>query len=143
MGRYQGSDVLIEWKTADTGGSKQNSIVLDQRINLIARLLRSDLKPEAMRTLPCTGVVGKKDLNGKYIWSIIFDPPPSTSYYLQDLIRLWKDHILGDCLTIAQALSRALLYLHLAGWLHRGIRSDNVLFLRMISQKPCPPIHTW
>lgn len=29
---------------------------------------------------------------------------------------------------IAQVLSKALLYLRLAGWLHKGIRSDNVLF---------------
>jgi hypothetical protein len=36
--------------------------------------------------------------------------------------------VIGECYSVAQALTRAVLYLHLAGWLYKGLRSDNILF---------------
>lgn len=57
VGTYEDSDVLIEWKTIYSGHSQVDSTVLDRRIKDVARVLRSDLKPEEMRTLSCIGVI--------------------------------------------------------------------------------------
>jgi Prion-inhibition and propagation len=128
VGTYDDSDVLIEWKTIRSGLSQTDATVLDRRIKDVARVLRSDLKPEEMRTLSCIGVIEKYDEDQTQYGLLYSLPSPSTSHSLRDLISLRKNLLLGDYFTIAQVLSKALLYLHLAGWLHKGIRSDNVLF---------------
>jgi serine/threonine protein kinase len=39
-----------------------------------------------------------------------------------------EDMFLNDRFATAHVMGRAILFLHLAGWLHKGIRSDNILF---------------
>lgn len=38
------------------------------------------------------------------------------------------DKSLDERVKVAVVISKALMFLHLAGWLHKGIRSDNILF---------------
>jgi len=128
IGNFQGSDVLVEWKIMPTGRSRFEDNVLDTRIKDVARLLRSDQKPDELRTLPCLGIVEEEDKRQKQYGLLYSLPSPSKSYTLRDVLISQRDLMLGDYFTIAQVLSRAVLFIHLAGWLHKGIRSDNVLF---------------
>jgi hypothetical protein len=128
VGTYQDKDVLIEWKMVPSSRVPSHGVIIDRRIKDVARLLQSDLKPEELRTLSCIGVVDKID-EEQIRYGLLYSlPSPSTSFSLRDLLNLRKDLFLGDYFTIAQVLSKALLCLHLAGWLHKGIRSDNILF---------------
>ena len=128
IGSFQGSDVLVEWKIVPTGRSRFENNVLDTRVKDVARLLRADQKPEELRTLPCLGIIEEEDKRQKQYGLLYLLPSPSKSYTLRDVIHQRTDLMLGDLFTMAQVLSRALLFLHLASWLHKGIRSDNVLF---------------
>ena len=128
VGTYQDADVLIEWKTVPSGNVPMAGMIIDKRIKDVARLLQSDLKPEELRTLSCVGVIEKID-EDKTKYGLLYSlPSPSTNFSLRDVLYQRNFFFLGDYFTIAKILSKALLCLHLAGWLHKGIRSDNILF---------------
>lgn len=129
IGVFQGSDVLVEWKIVPVGRSRFENNVLDTRVKDIARLLRPDQKPDDLRTLSCRGIIEEEDKRQKRYGLLYSYPTPSTIYSLREVIcQPEVPLMLGDYFTIAQVLSRALLFLHLAGWLHKCIRSDNILF---------------
>jgi hypothetical protein len=125
---YQGSDILVEWKTVVSSRSHHDYLVLDRRIKDVARVLQTDFKPEELRTLPCIGVTERID-EEEIQYSLLYSlPSPSTYFSLSEWIFGTKNRPLGDYFTIAKALSKALLFWHLAGWLHKGFRSHNILF---------------
>ncbi|KAI1867119.1 uncharacterized protein JN550_007171 [Neoarthrinium moseri] len=136
IGRFQNEDVLVEWKAVDAtlaearGDGVVFGTVMDQRIKNIARLLRSDNKPEELRTLTCLGVVtttGTSDFSKQY--GMLYQIPSTTYSTLSDALETSKnDFFLEDRFSLAVVLAKAMLYLHLAGWLHKGIRGDNIVF---------------
>lgn len=120
-------DVLIEWKQIPSDGKP---LELKRRVKDMACLLQAEQKPEELRTLSCIGTVDDKDTLSKegkmgFIYKI-----PSRGFFSLRTVLSQSQHpmVLGQRFECAYMLVHAVWYLHLAGWLHKGIRSDNILF---------------
>ena len=127
--------VLVEWKVVDPEQCPPNDstslykMMLKYRIENLARLLKAEYKPLELRTLSCIGVVTRPLVDDKLEHGLVFEIPGPVHRCLSHIIESGgQDLDAGDWYRIAQSVSRALLYMHLAGWLHKGIRSDNILF---------------
>tara|TARA_R110002003_G_scaffold228_16_gene16714 strand:- start:10075 stop:11808 length:1734 start_codon:yes stop_codon:yes gene_type:complete len=128
-------EVLVEWKLVDPAQCPPNDsrsmykMMLKHRIENLARLLKAEYKPVELRTLSCIGVVTRHLVDEKLEHGLVFKVPGTTHQCLSQIIEgTGYDLDAGDWYRIARSVSRALLYMHLAGWLHKGIRSDNILF---------------
>lgn len=141
--------VWIEWKDYDASGhpdslSKAEAV---DRVRKLAALLNHSPKPEAFRTPHCLGFFDRADpnipeddvdiLDNRL--GLIFERPGDEDLHttlppvsLRDLL---QDHSfrkprVTERIKLAHALSNCLLYLHAVNWLHKGLRSHNVLFFR-------------
>ncbi|KAI8314995.1 hypothetical protein K4K59_001983 [Colletotrichum sp. SAR11_240] len=141
--------VWIEWKeyerqtNADDSPPKQ--VIID-RVGKLAALLNHSPKPEAFRTLHCLGFfdmsgsepVAPDDddsLNRKL--GLVFERPLDSDVHaslapssLRDLFENEKKPRVTDRIRLAHAISSCLLYLHAVNWLHKGLRSHNIVFFR-------------
>ncbi|KAL8658967.1 MAG: hypothetical protein Q9202_007347 [Teloschistes flavicans] len=139
VARYKSNPVLIEWKFIQKESEKD----LKTRIDQIAILL-AYTNDESFRSLSCLGVLPKDKSyestdDDTVCYGLVFDltppipttpPPPSpTIQPLSTLFPSRRRPSLNDRRDIALALAETVLQLHTAGWLHKGIRSENVLFL--------------
>lgn len=127
--------VLVEWKLVDPAKCPPNDsrgmykTMLQYRIENLARLLKAEYKPTELRTLSCIGVVTRHLVDEKLKHGLVFNVPGTNHQCLAQILEgTGHDLDAGDWYRIAGSISRALLYMHLAGWLHKGIRSDNILF---------------
>lgn len=58
------------------------------------------------------------------------EPDVAGSLCLLEVLELEMLPALNECLMLAIVLIETVLQLHTSGWLHKGIRSDNILFPR-------------
>lgn len=141
--------VWIEWKDYDTAGHAgclSKSDIVD-RVHKLAALLNHSPKPDAFRTPHCLGFFDKVDpdipeddvdiLDRRL--GLIFERPSDDELHdtlppisLRELIHNEKTRKprVTERIRLAHALSNCLLYLHAVNWLHKGLRSHNVLFFR-------------
>jgi hypothetical protein len=133
LGKYDGEVVLIEWKWVE----KSLESKLKHRIEALASLLASTSDP-SFHALNCRGFL-REPKSGRYAY--VFTPPslppPSSklggaSYEVMSLLHLLRLQgnrpQLNERITLATALTETVLQLHTSGWLHKGIRSENILF---------------
>jgi hypothetical protein len=151
VGTYDGRLVLVERKSSKV---PQNTIsqmdTVNRRIENIVMRLQDESKPHQLRTLPCCGVTRDYSFAGAagewFItdYNIVYKIDTPTFFSLRQLlsqsnsnksepkdqkIRGVKTGIsLGQRFIIAQTLASAVMCLHLADWLHKAIRSENILF---------------
>ncbi|RSM06301.1 hypothetical protein CEP52_005726 [Fusarium oligoseptatum] len=140
--------VWIEWKDYDNAGPRPGSLSkadIIERVRKLAALLNHSPKPEAFRTPHCLGFFDKADPNMPEDdvdildrrLGLIFErpsddnldttrPPISLRELLQDP-KVRKPRV-TERVRLAHAISNCLLYLHAVHWLHKGLRSHNVLF---------------
>jgi len=131
LAKFREQPVLVEWKSVDSSSGTAHTDMVEQRIALLARLLKAKLKPRELRTLECLGVVRQPGPgDGDISYGMLFATPSATPpRSLHDIVDNSPDEpALGDWLAIAKNAVEAVLFLHMAGWLHKAIRSDNVLF---------------
>lgn len=141
--------VWVEWKDYDNAGNTgclSKAEVVD-RVRKLACLLHHSPKPEAFRTPHCIGFFDKADpdvpdddvdiLDRRL--GLIFErpnsedvrdalPPVSLRELLLDTT-VRKPRV-TDRIKLAHALCNCLLYLHAVNWLHKGLRSHNILFFK-------------
>jgi serine/threonine protein kinase len=125
--------VIIEWKRYDLSWKGQKGIRLRGRIQNIARLLHAESKPEELLTLNCLGVF--EDVE-KSRYGLVFEYPLGVTEQenllsLQSLIKFPTPETLpslGDRYRMAYTLSLSLAILHASGWLHKSVRSHNIMF---------------
>ncbi|UKZ95589.1 uncharacterized protein TrAFT101_010419 [Trichoderma asperellum] len=141
--------VWIEWKDYDNAGNTgclSKAEIVD-RVRKLACLLHHRPKPEAFRTPHCIGFFDKADpdvpeddvdiLDRRL--GLIFERPDSQDVHdtlppvsLRELLldtTVRKPRV-TDRIKLAHALSNCLLYLHAVNWLHKGLRSHNILFFK-------------
>ncbi|MCJ1314227.1 hypothetical protein MMC25_007907 [Agyrium rufum] len=134
IGSYNGRPVLIEWrsisKTSNSG----------PRLARLTSLLALSPKPPDFRVLDLAGYY--EDTSSYRICFVSHFPTslmaitmapsllPVSLYNLIARSGTISVPPLGERFRLAQTLSASLLQLHSAGWLHRRVRSRNVLFLR-------------
>lgn len=129
FGTYDSERVYVESKVIK---NKSQIARLKPRIHNLSRLLMSP-RASAYRCLISKGVV---EIIGKYKFAMIFALPPwvvsqSCSFTLMNALS-GPNYFPSATVRkgLAQTLALAVLHLHSSGWLHKGIRSENVLFLR-------------
>ncbi|KAM5341774.1 hypothetical protein ACJ41O_014805 [Fusarium nematophilum] len=145
-------DVIVEWKVYDEKASVSRKDMVRERVEKLASLLRlaAACSPN-LRILDCIKTFDDR-INSRIglVLQIPNKPPttdlPCTSFVtpppaspmtlrcvtLYSLLGSDKSAFevpdLGSRIALAGFLARGLLQLHAAGWLHKGMRSDNILF---------------
>ncbi|KAF6809740.1 hypothetical protein CPLU01_15450 [Colletotrichum plurivorum] len=122
---YKGAQVLIQWKVAEGNSWEMHR----GQIKCLVKLLGS-IHDASFRSLPCMGYY---PLQAEGRHGIVYETPGAevdwTFKTLRDLM-LDSAHVsLRRRLEIARALAQTVLQLHTAGWMHKSLRSENVIFL--------------
>ncbi|KAJ4367994.1 hypothetical protein N0V83_006349 [Neocucurbitaria cava] len=140
LGRYREDGVsysipvLTEHKTVQ--GNVMTTSPIDNRIRNVARLLSMESKPAELRTLNCLGVTIGHSVPRTY--RFIYELKSKTFFTLADCLRTPTEKNLNGLhrdkwpleqkFNLAKQIARAVQYFHLAGWLHKGLRSSNIIF---------------
>lgn len=142
--------VWIEWKDYETGvlppGSLTKTDIVD-RVRKLAALLNHGPKTDAFRTPHCLGFFDKADpsmaegdvdiLDRRL--GLIFERPTGDDLHVTlppvSLRELLEDSSVRkprvtERIKLSHAISSCLLYLHAVNWLHKGLRSHNIIFFR-------------
>lgn len=140
--------VWIEWKEyerqTENDESPPRRVIID-RVGKLAALLHHSPKPEAFRTLHCLGffdMSGPEDdaaddesLNRKL--GLVFERPNDDGLHpslppvsLRELLQNERKPRVTERIKLSHAISSCLLYLHAVNWLHKGLRSHNIVFFR-------------
>ena len=130
--------VVVEWKYFN----KDCPLWLEQSVrlsNLVSILNRNNLFDKLM-ALPCKGLVSDNE-NSRI--GIVFSSRCTeniTLITLRDMIRSTArtPPPLGERFDLAKRLSLGLSSLHSVGWLHKSIRSDNLISFQQTSAKYSP-----
>lgn len=124
--------VIVEWKSYEAW-QEQKAILLRERNDNLARMLNATSKPEEMLTFHCKGYFD--DIEHKK-YGFVFDTYAKPGEDLISLNQLlhkpppeWLP-ALEQRYQIAYSIGLTISILHATGWLHKGIRSHNILFLR-------------
>ena len=129
---YQGKRIWIEWK-----GYRSEQVhppdwneVIEDRVQKLANLLGSRHKPKQFRAPQCLGYVNDEE-QGRY--GFVYQKPnnvmsSTAPVSLLDLIESMERPSLTKRIALATAIAQSVMYLHSVDWLHKGVRSDNVVF---------------
>ncbi|PHH83202.1 hypothetical protein CDD82_3127 [Ophiocordyceps australis] len=124
------TSVMVEWKKYDSSWRGQKGIRMRGRIRNIAQFLHAD-SPDELLTPRCLGVFDDAEQSR---YGFVFALPSSTDAAVMSLKQLLDTRSpetlpsLEDRYEIAYRVGLSLAMLHTAGWLHKSIRSHNVLF---------------
>lgn len=145
----QKQSVWIEWKEYDyqKPGSLSPPALIVDRVQKLASLLHHSPKPEAFRVPHCLGYFdngpresseldseGEEDGLDPRIGFVFEKPkdedvsPDTPPVSLFDLLSSSPKPRVTDRIRLAHALANCLLYLHSVNWLHKGLRSHNIVF---------------
>ncbi len=148
-GSAQKKRVWVEWKEYDRqrpGDLSPPKEIIIERVRKLAALLNHEPKPEAFRTPRCLGYFDKASssqggsddedvLNMRL--GIIFERPSGTHLHpslppvsLRELLLADRKPSVTHRVRLAHTISNCLLSLHIVDWLHKGLRSHNILFFR-------------
>ena len=128
VAKYDGNPVIIEWKEV----ASAVEFKLKYRITKVAAFL-TEMNNPAFHSLACFGFL-KAPKSGRYAY--LFSPPNalSTKFSMWSLNEIQclasQRPSLNNRLGLAKALAETVLQLHTAGWLHKGIRADNILVFK-------------
>ncbi|TVY46158.1 hypothetical protein LOCC1_G003445 [Lachnellula occidentalis] len=147
--------VWIEWKEYDyqkPGALSPPALIVD-RVQKLASLLHHSPKPEAFRVPHCLGYFdygpresseldseGEEEALDPRI-GFVFEKPkdegvsadtPPVSLF--DLLSSSPKPRVTDRIRLAHAIANCLLYLHSVNWLHKGLRSHNIVFFPAASK---------
>lgn len=141
--------VWVEWKEYDRqrpGDLSPPKNVIFERVRKLAALLNHTPKPEAFRTPHCLGFFDRASADGvedededilNMRLGLVFERPLDDGLHkslppisLRELLQTFRKPRVTERIKLAHAISNCLLYLHAVNWLHKGLRSHNVIFFR-------------
>lgn len=126
--------VWIEWKNLGQivkGSTQEREAKL--RTEALAEMLHKD-KPQALCLPTSLGYFDDLQIYGSRRHAWIFEMPDGSDYAttIKSLYDILGDRqyrpSLSQRISLASKLASTVLYLHTVNWLHKGIRSDNVIF---------------
>jgi hypothetical protein len=138
--RSKKTSVWIEWKTYDppTFHSTSPDPNLLERVKALAALLKENNRTDQFRAPHCLGYFRDYDLETEEDhcrFGLVFEKPASahsstrpTSLHTLLTSKDVEMPSLTDRVTLMQKLAEALERLHAVNWLHKGLRSSNILF---------------
>jgi hypothetical protein len=122
MATYQGVPVFIEWKSLPI---LYKSKILN-RVENLALLLSTPKHPD-FRSLQCRGLARDND-RGKVAF-ICNVPSQCGSPVPRSLRKLFgMSPSVTERIQLALRITQSVKYFHTAGWLHKNLRSENILF---------------
>ena len=137
LGWYDGHKIWLEWREQMENGqfSPETQQIIDRRVRQLAALLSIKDKPPLFKAPSCVGYAyDDRDDSRRYALAYKLEIPPHSKFLgmctLRDILGVYPVPSLDKRLALASALADSLFYLHAVSWLHKGIRSDNVLFMR-------------
>lgn len=142
--------VWVEWKEYERqkpGDLSPPKEVIIERVGKLAALLNHSPKPEAFRTPHCLGFFDKASRTPDadeeeedvldFRLGLIFERPLDESLdaslppvSLRELLVSARKPRVTERIKLALAISNCLLYLHAVNWLHKGLRSHNIVFFQ-------------
>jgi hypothetical protein len=141
--------VWLEWKEYDRqrpGDLSPPKDVIRERVWELAALLSHSPKPSAFRTPHCLGFFDKGTGDGaegeeedilNMRLGLVFERPLDAGLHatlppvsLRELLETTRKPRVTDRVKLAHAISNCLLYLHAVNWLHKGLRSHNIIFFQ-------------
>lgn len=136
LGMYRNQQVMVEWRSFGDSVTSVNDELLQRLQNLTRLLHHTTPKPDEFRVLSSHGFLTEEQ---PARFAFIFQPPSLSNC---TLITKFPDS-LNDLLSddnprryrpsqtsrflLARRLATSLLHLHSTDWLHKGIRSHNIL----------------
>ena len=140
LGKLAGQDVWLEWREQVEDGqcSLETQQIVDRRLKQLAALLSIKDKSPLFKAPFCLGYAyDDKDEDRRHALVYKVQVPRHSKYLgmytLRDILGTHPAPSLEKRFALASALANSLFYLHAVSWLHKGIRSDNVLFTRFQS----------
>lgn len=129
LAKYNGQIVLLDPKNYGENPEGTDGDKIYARVKDLAQEL-SKMMPEECQTLHCKGWY--EDSKRKQFY-LVYEPPPYSSApteykTLYDYIGSTFRPSLNDRISLARQLAKSIHQIHEKGWLHKGIRSDHVLF---------------
>ncbi|KAI9703431.1 MAG: hypothetical protein M1820_005904 [Bogoriella megaspora] len=130
-GMYENTPVWIEWKyykpVLHTGHPDSHT---QARISKLSALLSNPQKPTQFHTPSCIGYFNDAS---NYRFGLVFHPPivvssaavPSSLF---DFIMSNEKPSLSARVNLTRTLATSVQYLHSTDWLHKAIRSQNIIF---------------
>lgn len=128
-----GKQVFVEWRTPMDGyitaGDRK---IIKARLNQLAFLLNRQDKPAEFRSPCCIGYCDRA-IDDVMQYGLVFEIPPMETASpnlrtLRDCFTNTRPPTLTARIALANSIVECLLCLHAVNWLHKGLRSDNVLF---------------
>ncbi|KAI9778872.1 MAG: hypothetical protein M1839_007835 [Geoglossum umbratile] len=131
---YGGQKVWVEWKRYDPDPRSEKDEppeYIARRVRQLAILLHDSQKPEEFRAPRCLGYFDdRSDADTRF--GLVFSTPQSTppSSPPIPLTSLFKTTTpsLTSRIALARAITDCIRYLHSTNWLHKGLRSHNIIF---------------
>ena len=137
---YQGKHIWIEWKhySIDHDLHSEWNRIIEDRIKKLAILLSSSHKPSQFNAPQCLGYFhATSDIRYGLLYlkpaDVSKNTPPKS---LLDIIQSSTAPSLTKRIALAHTIARSLMYLHSVNWLHKGLRSNNILFFTSAGQTP-------
>ena len=129
--------VWIEWKdyTAEYDEDRKTDVPLEKHVNRVKELvalLKSE-KPSEFCTPRCLGFFDDRKDSEKsendFRFGLVYEKPGENAspVSLYHLIRKGSMPSLSDRIRLAHKTATCILYLHAVNWLHKALRSDNIL----------------
>ncbi|KAF7512715.1 hypothetical protein GJ744_000282 [Endocarpon pusillum] len=136
--------VWVEWRDSicDPRTPSELGLIIQDRVAKLAALLSLSTKPPAFRAPKCIGYFRDDEYEKEPRYGLICETPNSslttltTMFSLRDLFSSIPSPSLNKRIALACTLSESLLYLHAVNWLHKGIRSDSILFFPLSKSDP-------
>jgi hypothetical protein len=131
---WKGGSVWVEWKDLplSQGRNRKDSSQIENRIRLLTELLCFE-KPEGFRAPPCCGYVKVVTGANEPIFGIVFKrprtvDPASRLTNLYQLLDIRPKPPLSARVSLCVVLAESIHSFHMVNWLHKGLRSENILF---------------
>ena len=126
--------VWIEWRECDPIFEVQPNIK-PSRIDKLVALLSNPQKPDLLRVPHCLGYFddpkSRENGNRRSRLGFVFEKPtnPTASpISLRNLLKTRSKPLLTERVALAKAISKCLMSLHSVNWLHKSLRSHNIIF---------------
>jgi hypothetical protein len=138
IAKYEAVPVYVERKKyseSDVAGA--NVVTISRRVQSLTALLNV-LKASSFRSLHCIGSFQDPE---KSEYGFVFDRPLASREHvpprsLLSLLRATYTPSQTARFQLAYELATTVLHLHSAGWLHKGLRSENILFFPTSGNAP-------
>lgn len=133
--------IWIEWKPFESQVSHDNNNATNgkiiRRLTALTSLLKENRRTEQFRAPPCLGYFLSERHKQGSRFGLVFENPPDVDTLarpvsLLDLLLDTEVKVpsLTTRVALAKAIAECIEKLHAVNWLHKGLRSDNVLFFR-------------